>query len=164
MNGQAIHQDQRCGKALPEDGFLKGIIFLIAFAIATFQSACYPRAAQPSTTPACYAPDSYTAGQIAQLVSITAATDPKIVAWRKAVGLPAVPASAIALVSDSTTCARGLRALNRTAGYHGVPAARLYLIRVGPMYVASNPNFPGGEWTQQFVFDSTFKYKFSYLH
>ena len=97
------------------------------------------------------------------VISITSTTEPKGVEWRQQVSLPAVPPSAIALVSDSTVCANALTALNQVAQYHSGPATQLNLISVGAMYVASNPHFPAGEWTQQFVFDSTFTYKFSFF-
>jgi hypothetical protein len=138
-------------------------ILILAVGIGIAVGIPEARAPQPHLASACYGADAYSARQIAELVSITGAMDPKGVAWRQRVSLPSVPPSAITLVSDSTVCANALTALNQVAQYDDGPATRLYLISVGAMYVASNPNFPAGEWTQQFVFDSTLTYKFSYL-
>lgn len=142
---------------------MKSILILAAvFSIATIGSS--PAAGAPRKfASACYGASSYSALQISALVSITGTTDTKGVAWRESVGLPAATPSNIALVSDSAVCAQALTALNQTAQYDGGPATGLYLISVGSSYVASNPNFPLGEWTQQFVFDSSFTYKSSYL-
>lgn len=140
------------------------LILFSAFGIATMSRASDALADQPALASACRGADNYSARQIAKLVSITGAADSVSVAWRKEVALPAASPSAINLVTDSTVCAQALTALNQVAQYHDGPATDLYLISVGGMYVASNPDFPIGEWTQQFVFDSTFAYKMSYAN
>jgi hypothetical protein len=143
---------------------MKSILSFVAwFGIAAAIGAPDARTARTPFATACHAADSYSAYQIAALVSITGGTDAKSVAWRQQVSLPAASPSAITLVSDSTVCAQALTALNQTADYDDGPATDLYLISVGSTFVASNPKFPDGEWTEQFVFDSTFTYKASYM-
>ena len=116
-----------------------------------------------SMTTACSPADTYSAHHISYLKGIVTSTETKAVQWRTMVHLPAVADSAVVLVSDSTTCAQGLTAYNNLPGFSDGPATSLYLIRVGPSFVASNPLFPSGEYVAQIVFDSTFTYKATYL-
>ena len=114
---------------------------------------------------ACYPADAYTARQISTLKGIFASTDTLVVAWRQStVHLLPVADSAIEVVSDSTKCSRALATFNRAVNLGGATATRLYLIRAGVMYVASNPALtPGdGELPSQLVLDSTFAHVATY--
>jgi hypothetical protein len=138
-------------------------MLLASFGIAAVNARATVTSASHYFDSVCYSADSYSVGQIAQLTTITGATNEAGISWREQVHLPAVPASAIALVSDSTICAHALRAFNQAAQFDEGPAPKLYLFSVGNMYVATNPNFPSGEWTQHLVFDSTLTFKAAYL-
>ena len=111
----------------------------------------------------CYAADSYSAGQLSQLQTMVTAVDSASAQWRRNVHLPAVAASAVALVADSTTCASALTPFNNATQYDEGPATKLYLFSVGSVYVGVNPNFQSGEWVQHIVMDSTFAVLGAYL-
>ena len=137
------------------------LILLTAALVAADISKPDQSAVAPMAT-ACYGPDAYSAAQITSLIAIAGATSPAGAQWRDSVYLPAVSASSISLVSDSTVCARGLAAFN-SAAHKDSAADKVYLFGVGDMYVAANPHFPAGEWVEHFVFDSSFTFKAAYL-
>ena len=114
-----------------------------------------------TSSTACIASDSYTAYQVANLRAIATATNPAAIAWRERVHLPAAPDTAVMVVSDSTTCARGLAAYNKAI--LDTTVSSLYLIRVGTAYVGSNPKLRVGEFVQLVVFDSSFALQSVYL-
>lgn len=112
---------------------------------------------------ACYGADAYSNAEITYLTTRDTATTAAAVEWRQSMHLPAVAPSQIVLVSDSIVCSRALSAFNAATQYPSGPATNLYLIGVGNVYVASNPHFPSGEWTQRIVLDSVFNVLASYL-
>lgn len=112
---------------------------------------------------ACYGADAYSNGEITFLTAKDTATTSEALEWRQSMHLPTVTPSQIVLVSDSIVCSRALSAFNAATQYPTGPATNLYLIGVGNVYVASNPHFQSGEWTQRIVFDSAFSVLASYL-
>jgi hypothetical protein len=105
--------------------------------------------------------DTYTSSQIAHLRSVVTSTNSTAIAWRNIVHLPAVADTAVVVVSDSITCASGLAAYN--AAIEDTVVTSLYLMRVGSIYVGSNPNLRVGEFVQNFVFDSGFVLRSQYM-
>ncbi len=121
-----------------------------------------PKAARNADSP-CYASDSYSDDQIAELRTIVAGPDSTSNRWRQIVHLPAVAPSAVALVSESASCASALTTFNSATQYDNGPAVKLYLFSVGNVYVGANPHFPSGESVQHVVMDSTFAFLGNYL-
>jgi hypothetical protein len=91
--------------------------------------------------------------------------------FREFVQLPKLTDTALVyLVSDSTTCAAAVTAHNQYAEYTAAQLAmpeaqRVYLVRYGSLWIASNPvvhDYPDD--VAQFVMDSTFQLVRSYMH
>lgn len=139
------------------------LLLTVVLALETAERSSETLAKTPVLASACYPADAHSNSKIAELVKLTASTDADTASWRQVVSLPAVSASAIALVSDSTICAQALSAFNAAAQFDEGAAANLYLFSVGNVYLAENPHFLSGEFTQHFVFDSTFALKHVYL-
>jgi hypothetical protein len=118
----------------------------------------------PLSSAPCLGPDSYSDYHIRNLQDIASTTEPYLVEWRERVRLPVVPASEIAFVSDSATCARGVVAYNARANLEGEIATRVYVLRMGDLYVISNPQYKTGEWVAHFVFDRSFVSRSVYLY
>jgi len=139
--------------------------YWIVVSLALTKAAAFvvPGVVTKSTENPCYESDSYADEQIRDLRITVAGTDSVTIQWRRNVHLPAVPSTAVALVSDSVICARALTAFNRATRYDDGPATRLYLFSVGNVYVGTNPHFRSGEWVQHIVMDSTFAFLGAYL-
>jgi hypothetical protein len=141
---------------------------ILAISVALVGATAFAPAATAHVAPTafstvCHAPDAYTAFQTDYIKTLVTSVDTLNVQIRNRVHLPAVPDTAVVVESDSSRCAQGLVAYNHEANLENGPATTLYLIRVGSTYVASNPSFPAGEYVAQFVFDSAFTYKATYL-
>ena len=121
-----------------------------------------PDTTASASSSVCMPMDGYANYHIANLRSIVTSTKPTAIAWRNNVHLPAVSDTAVAIVADSITCARGLVAYN--AAIADTTVTSLYLIRVGSTtFVASNPKLKAGEFVQHFVFDSAFRLRSQYF-
>jgi len=64
--------------------------------------------------------------------------------------------SAIVLVTDSTLCSRAIAVYNAADSTQF--ASSLYVIRVGSVNVASNPDLPAGEYIYNYVLDANFNF------
>lgn len=143
---------------------MKGLLSITAISVVASMAFLTPATAAISVIDtACYGADAYSNGEITYLTARDTATTSEAAEWRQAMHLPAVAPSQIGLASDSTVCSRALSAFNAATQYPTGPATNLYLVAVGNAYVASNPHFPSGEWTQRIVLDSAFNVLASYL-
>ncbi|HEY5218754.1 MAG TPA: hypothetical protein VIJ16_03040 [Gemmatimonadaceae bacterium] len=141
-------------------------VFALFVAVTAMASS---RKRPVSGTTACFGSDDYSSSEISWLKTITQSTNAVDSAWRVQVQLPTVDDTAVVAVSDSTLCAEGLAAHNAAAQYPDSDLAdtlsqKVYLIRVGTLYVAANPHFASGEWVMQYLFNSTFTLKSSFMH
>lgn len=110
---------------------------------------------------ACRGPDSYSVDAVDDLRNLMHPAVASDTAFRKRAQLPLVPDTAIALITDSATCAQAVaayRQIDTTA-----QVSSMYVIRVGPVFVASNPDAKAGEWIVNYVFDSGFRYISSFF-
>jgi hypothetical protein len=126
----------------------------IAFTASSFAGVS-PTPKTPTT--ACLGPDVFT-DVLRQSILIVAMTN---ASWadtlRARSHVPALTDStAVAVVSDSAQCANALTVYNAQARVGRTAATDIYLLRVGPVFVASNPNDgTGRSMTEQIVMDST---------
>ena len=134
----------------------------IALALAAARGSSALASRHDSAT-ACYAADANSNRELAYLTTLNGGTDSNAVRMRNRVHLPVVSASAISVVTDSLTCADALATYNRVTKPETGPATHIYLIAVGSVYVAFNPNVSAGEWTEHVVMDSTFHFLADYL-
>jgi hypothetical protein len=110
---------------------------LVATLLATATFALPGRAAGQATS-ACLQPDSVITFIQGEIVNLVTATDTAATRVRAALNVPAVAASAVELVADSTTCARAASALAEiTTG--GEASQGAWVFRLGPTrFIAFN--------------------------
>ena len=114
--------------------------------------------ANAQKTSACVAIDAVSVDERQTFSDIATGTDAESASLRLLYKLPAVADSAVVLVQDSHDCARALRALNRDQNRsHSEGLRDVLVIRVGTVFVVSDPKYKVGEWTPYTVFDSRFK-------
>mgnify|MGYP001611718321 CR=1 FL=1 len=114
--------------------------------------------ANAQKTSACVPVDSVSSRVRQTFADIAGGTDAVSASLRLKYQLPAVADSAVVLVQDSHDCARALRALNRDQNTSHAEGLRdVLVIRVGTVFVVSDPGYKVGEWTPYTVFDSRFK-------
>jgi hypothetical protein len=104
----------------------------------------------------CRGPDNYSALVMSELRDVMHPALAADTAFRSMAGLPRVPDTTIALVTDSPTCARAVAAYNQIDTTQH--ASSMYVIQVDTVYVAFNPDAKAGEWLVNYVFDSAFRY------
>jgi hypothetical protein len=136
---------------------LYALTAISAFALIAARGTTH-RAAQ--STP-CRGPDAFSTRAVADMKRLVTTTDPLMVSFRTTVGLPAVAADQVTLVSDSTVCRQVVSAYD-SASQVPAPTDGLYVLQVGGNYVAADPSAPAGEWVTWFRFDSTFAFQTSY--
>jgi hypothetical protein len=85
-------------------------------------------------------------------------TDAGNIAWRQSLGLTSIAVTQITLVSDTTTCRRGVIAYNSILAADQLPASvAVNLIRYGSTrYIISDPVHVVGEWIHEAVVDTAF--------
>ena len=109
---------------------------------------------QPQSTSACVPPDARTPEEVATVKSLVTGSDSGSIGVRQLSHLAAVADTAVAAVSDSTTCARALTAFN--TAMDGGPYSQIYLVRAGIMYVATHLPDTTTEFRAHIVMDSSF--------
>ena len=78
--------------------------------------------------------------------------------------LPRVSASEIAYVTDNRVCSKAVSPYNTNAGMGSVaPSGKLYVIKVGTLYLANDPVKSAGEFTIFVTLDSKFRFLASSL-
>jgi len=91
------------------------------------------------------------------IAEIATTTEARFASRRLLYKLPIVADSDVVLVQDPRDCARALRALNRAQNRSRAEGQRAVLvIRVGTVFVVSDPKYRVGEFTAYTVFDSRF--------
>jgi hypothetical protein len=114
--------------------------------------------AHAQKTSACVRVDSASQNERQTFADIATGTDAESASLRLLYKLPAVADSAVVLVQDSHDCAQALRALNREQNRSHTEGLRdVLVIRVGTVFVVSDPKYRVGEFTAYAVFDSRFK-------
>lgn len=107
----------------------------------------------------CLAADSTSAALIRSVTKMATSTDSTVVLNRQDVGIPAVPASQISLVTTKSVCSKAVQAA--AAGFtrsDGVlPSASAYVVKVGTTYVVADPAQTMGEYAMTVVLTSQYQ-------
>jgi hypothetical protein len=107
---------------------------------------------------ACVSIDSVSLDERQTFSDMATGTDATSARLRLLYKLPVVADSAVVIVQDARDCAQALRALNRDQNRtHREGLRDVLVIRVGTVFVVSDPKYKVGEWTAYTVFDSRFK-------
>ena len=133
-------------------------IIVAAIAAWAVQNRGITEAAKYRHAAPCLAADAFTADFIADLKTILApaSTDSFDLAFRAASHLVATPDSAIAVVTDSSSCAQELTTYNTKVTGPTPAPTQVYVIRAGVLYVVTTPLPAGTARTSNVVVDSTF--------
>jgi len=110
---------------------------------------------------ACRGPDAYTSYHVGHLKQVARNTNAKAAAWRNNVHLPAD--TTISVASDSATCASALTAYNADAELGGESASFVYVLKMGSVFIVSNPTYKSGEFDSHFVYSDQFQLLATYL-
>jgi len=114
--------------------------------------------AQASST--CSAEWTYTANFRNHIVGIVTGVDSASAASRAAFQLPAVSASDVYFVTDSTVCTRAAAAFTaEVTRDRSTAGGSLWVLRVGPTrYIVFDHKQQSGEFLDHYIFDSSFNY------
>lgn len=112
---------------------------------------------------ACRPADSASARIITWLTNIVTGTDTASVHMRSQLKLPQVAASQVSYVAASSVCNKVVTVYNTNSkitqdGVAVAPSGKIYVVKVGTVYVAQDPVKTFGEWSLYVTVDS--KYKF----
>lgn len=114
--------------------------------------------AADAQTSSCRAVDDHSNVMLGALRTLVTTTDPIRMQIRDTLGLsPTAPANVVVEL-DKRICDKIVAGMNsqlRTVGL----ARRLYVIKVGTDYAASDPDHLSGEWMPVVTFDKTGKFK-----
>jgi hypothetical protein len=137
---------------------------LLAWAIAASMLWLTPAALQGQGTSACRPTDSTSVRLVQWVSSIVTGTDAAALRQRSQMKLPRVSASEIAYVTDNRVCSKAVSPYNTNAGMGSVaPSGKLYVIKVGTLYLANDPVKSAGEFTIFVTLDSKFRFLASSL-
>jgi hypothetical protein len=96
------------------------------------------------------------------LTRVVTGTDSASIEQRTHMKLPQVPASQISYVTDENVCNKAVSPYNANSvitqnGVPVTPSGKLYVVKVGNVYVASDPAKTVGHFALNVVLDSKFK-------
>ena len=77
--------------------------------------------------------------------------DSHLASERRTVHLPLIPADSVVLVTDNSVCARMATAYSGALSPNKKPSGRVYVIRVGTVYVVRDPAIVMGEYGLEMV-------------
>ena len=127
-------------------------------AALTFALGCHPLVASTAhRAGSCAAADTYAVNLVAYMTELATTTDDSdALAARQLYHLPKVRQSAVSLVTDDRTCRRAVRAVRGDAALATSRLARVYVVRVGDVYVVADPEPWAGASKAQLVLDRNF--------
>lgn len=131
---------------------------LIAVSCAMFSTRAQAQDAQ-----ACHISDAYAEYHMRYLRQIANTNAPDLSAWRDRQHLPAD--TSISIVDDPDTCELAREAYNDDAelGGRDQRATFVYVVKMGNVYIVSNPAIKSGDFPYQFVYSDDFQLLSAYL-
>lgn len=136
-------------------------VSILAIGIGMVTVAARPSArVSAAAGPYCLGPDAFSAAQVARLQELVTSTDSAYIAFRQSVHVPVVPDTAVHLVTDDSVCSRVVQAwaaADSALGASPPYVAQLYVLSVGPTYVATPARITGlASYHQYVVYDTNF--------
>ena len=131
---------------------------LSLLAVLTLALGCRPLVASTAhRAGSCAAADTYAVNLVAYMTELATATDDsEALAARRLYRLPAVDKSAVALVTDERTCRRAVTSVRSDSASATSRVARVYVVRVGDVYVVADPEPWFGASRAHLVLDRSF--------
>lgn len=106
---------------------------------------------------ACAPPDSTSQYLISKLKRLMQATSGRVALDRALAGIPQVDTATIVLVTDRNTCAKAEHAYSNAVWGNPPPSGKVHVVRVGSVYVVSDPQRRAGEFYVEVVMDAAFR-------
>jgi hypothetical protein len=107
----------------------------------------------------CLTADSLGAPLLDQMRYVASSTDAKMVTYRQYMKLPQTPTAQVQLVTDNRVCSKArdvyTAAIRGTDGVQ--PSGRVHVIKVGTVYVVSDPVQVMGEFPIRMTLSSNYK-------
>lgn len=130
--------------------------------IATLAVLGFAPAVVHAQNSACLPADSKSADMVTWLTNIVTGTDTASVQMRAQLKLPQVAASQVSYVTTNSVCSKVVSTYNANSGVTqgGVPVSpsgKLYVVKVGTVYVANDPVKTWGEFSIYVTVDSKYK-------
>jgi hypothetical protein len=134
------------------------IMYALAALLVLGSSSLYGQ-----TSSACRSSDSTSIRMVEWVTNVVTGTDSGSVRQRTQMKLPNVAASKIAYVTDTKVCTKLLSPYNANSaltdsGAPVSPSGNLYVIKVGNVYVASDPAKHWGDFMLLMTLDSKFRF------
>jgi hypothetical protein len=132
------------------------LVVLVVVVVVTLGAA----AACPATAQSvCLAADSLGAAMLEQISLVASSNDPQMATSRQHMQLPQVAATQVVFVTDTRVCSRArdayTAAIRRTDGVQ--PSGRVYVLKVGTVYVVNDPVQLAGEFQIRMTLSSDYK-------
>ena len=151
-------------KSLPssdEESRLGELSRVLGILVATLTVVARAASAQGQVPSPCRPPDRDSVHMLLWVVHIATGTDDQA---RDLLKVPALDRAEVTYVTDDSVCAQALAPYNAnsivlTVGGDTVPpSGRLWVVRAGPVYVASDPVKTVGEWAICVTLDRHYRY------
>jgi hypothetical protein len=131
---------------------LAAVVALIALPLTAFAQA----------SSACRPADSTSTRMVKWVTNVVTGTDSGSVRQRTQMKLPQVAPTEISYVSDKTVCSKALSPYNANSGMQNggvtvAPSGKLYVIKVGTVYVVNDPVKSWGNFLVYVTLDSRFR-------
>jgi hypothetical protein len=117
-----------------------------------------PATLQAQATSACRPADSTSVRMVKWLSNVVTGTDAGSTKQRDQMKLPVVDVSQITYVTDSKVCSKVVTPYNaKTVMGSVTPSGKLYVVKVGSVYVAKDPVKAAGEFDVYVTVDSRYR-------
>lgn len=125
--------------------------------IALIALSSVPSAGLGQGQTACAPADSVSQYLITKLKRLMQATSGRVALARAMAGIPQVDAATIVLVTDCDLCAKAERAYTSEVDANPPTSSKVHVVRVGSVYVVSDPQRRAGEFSVEVVMDAAFR-------
>lgn len=135
------------------NGLVAGIVLAALFGLV-----------QPLRAQTCLPADDSSVNDVNWLTLVATSSDSEYAARRQRYGIPATQPNKISYVTEETVCMAAAAAYQQAVGTQPPPGGRrVYVVKVGSVYVVRDPQELAGEWERSLVFDKNFNLLSAYL-
>ena len=136
--------------------------FILKSFVAYLVLGLPPTMLEGQVNSACRPADATSTRMVQWLTAVVTGTDSTLVQLRTRMKLPQVAASQITYVTDNRICSKLVAPYNaetvmQDASGSVPPSGKLYVVKVGTVYVASDPIKTTGEYAQYVTLDGKFR-------
>jgi hypothetical protein len=126
--------------------------------VALLGCAGNPQLGAAQALPPCTDDSGHRLAMSNYLKTLVVATDSASVAMRTKLGIPAVAANKVTIITTNSICSSAGQAVSREMSVTPPNGRSVSVVKVGnSTYVVRDPTVKDGEWTVQFVFNGNFQ-------